>query len=176
MSLAKASGGSRRQSLPRSCRGVGLAELMVVVTIISFLMMLAVPSYQRIRAKARASALVNDFRVFGAVFQAHAHEKGSWPAEVGAGVVPAGMPNDELKSGAWTRVSPIGGKFDWEYNQIHNGVRYRAAIALADTADAPLMIDMELFRMIDADLDDGVLTTGNFQLGENLCPLLILEP
>jgi prepilin-type N-terminal cleavage/methylation domain-containing protein len=171
-----ASGPTRRQLLPKSCRGIGLTELMVVVTIISLLMMVAVPSYQRIRNKARASALVNDFRVFGAVFQAHAHERGSWPAEAAAGVVPAEITSEELKQGSWTRNSPIGGQFDWEFNQIHNGVRYRAAIVLADTAAAPLMIDLDLFRMMDADLDDGVLATGNFRLGENLCPLLILEP
>lgn len=176
MPLINAPGPQRRQYLPRSCRGVGLAELMVVVTIISFLMMIAVPSYQRIRHKARASALVNDFRVFAAVFQAHAHERGAWPAEVAAGVVPSETGNEELKAGSWTRPSPIGGKFDWEYNQIHDGTRYRAAIALADTSDAPLMIDLDLFRIMDADLDDGALETGNFRLGENLCPLLILEP
>ena len=149
---------------------------MVVVTILSFLMMLALPSYQRIQRKTRASAVVNDFRVFTAVFQAYAHETGSWPAEAAAGVVPAGITSQDLQTDVWTHASPIGGKFDWENNQTHNGVKYRAAIALTATSDAPLLIDLDLFQELDAALDDGNLATGNFRLGFGNCPLFIIEP
>jgi type II secretory pathway pseudopilin PulG len=165
-----------RRNLLRSTAGVGLIELMVVVTIISFLMLLAVPAYQRIEQKARAGALTNDFRVFAAVFQAHANEKGSWPAEAAAGVVPTGISVDELKSDVWTQPTVIGGHFDWENNQIHNGVHYTAAIAITDTDDAPLLVDLELFQEIDNALDDGNLATGSFVLGDNNCPLFVLEP
>jgi prepilin-type N-terminal cleavage/methylation domain-containing protein len=164
-----------RQRIPRSARGVGLVELMVVVLIISIIMALAVPSYQRVQKKAKATALVNDMRVFAAVFQAYAHENGSWPAEAVAGIVPGGITTQELKSDVWTRTTPVGGKFDWENNQIHNGVRYRAAIAITDGDDLPLLIDLELFRLMDEALDDGNLNTGTFRLGENNCPLYILE-
>ena len=75
-----------RRDIPRSVSGVGLVELMVVVTIISMLMLAGVPTYNRIQRKARASAITNDFRVFAAVFQAHAHETGSWPAETAVGI------------------------------------------------------------------------------------------
>jgi type II secretory pathway pseudopilin PulG len=150
---------------------------MVVVTIISMIMTMAVPSYQRIQRKARASALVNDFRVFAAVFQSYAHENGAWPDEAPAGVIPNGITSDELQTDAWTKpTASVGGHFDWENNQLHNGVRYHAAIAITDTADAPLVIDLELFEEIDQALDDGNLTTGSFILGDNNCPLYILEP
>jgi type II secretory pathway pseudopilin PulG len=65
-----------RRSIPRSTAGVGLVELMVVVLIISMLMALAVPSYQRVRKRAKAGAIVNDFRVFSAVYLSYAHENG----------------------------------------------------------------------------------------------------
>ena len=58
----------------------------------------------------------------------------------------------------------------------HNGVRYRAALALTDTATNPLLVDLELYKEIDAALDDGNLSTGNFRLGNNNCLLFILEP
>ena len=164
-----------RQRIPRSARGVGLVELMVVVLIISMLMALAVPSYQRVQKKAKAAALVNDMRVFTAVLQAYAHENGGWPAETPAGTVPPGITTQELKSDVWTHVTPVGGKFDWEYTQIHNGVRYRAAIAITDGDELPLLVDLELFRLMDEALDDGNLNTGSFRLGENNCPLYILE-
>ncbi len=165
-----------RRNIPRSAAGVGLIELMVVVTIISFLMMLAVPAYQRVERKARASALVNDLRVFAAVFQSHANEKGTWPPEAAAGVVPTGIGSDELKTDVWTQPTIIGGHFDWENNQIHNGIHYHAAIAITDTADAPLLVDLELFQEMDDALDDGNLATGSFILGDNNSPLFILEP
>jgi type II secretory pathway pseudopilin PulG len=153
-----------------------MVELMVVLTIISMLVTVIAPSYQRIQRKARASALVNDFRVYSAVFLSHAHEVGSWPAETPAGVVPSEVKSSEMKGDNWTRVTPIGGKFDWEYNQVHNGVRYRAAVAIADTVGAPLLVDLEMFKEMDRALDDGDLATGNFVLGFGNSPVLILEP
>ncbi|MBI2516214.1 MAG: type II secretion system protein [Opitutae bacterium] len=165
-----------RQRIPRSIAGVmGLVELMVVVAIISFLIAGVTPVYQRVQRKARASAIANDFRVFASSFQAHTHETGGWPVETPAGVVPAGMTNMELKTKDWERVTAIGGHFDWEKGQMHNGTRYAAALAITDTANAPLLIDLEMFRLIDEALDDGNLETGNFRLGENDCPLFILE-
>jgi prepilin-type N-terminal cleavage/methylation domain-containing protein len=166
---------SGRRSIPRSTRGVSLVELMVVVTIISMLMALAVPSYQRVQKRARAGALVNDFRVFSTVYLAYAHENGVWPPETAAGVLPAGITSQDMKTSVWTSPTPIGGHFDWEYNQIHQGVQYRAAIAITDTADAPLIVDLELYQMMDEALDDGNLSTGSFRLGENNCPLFVLE-
>ena len=94
------------QSIPRSKAGVmSLVELMVVVLIISMLFLAAVPAYQRIQRKARASAIANDFRVFGAVFQAYAHEKGAWPPEAASGVVPTGLTAADLNH--FTAVSGV---------------------------------------------------------------------
>lgn len=164
------------QRLPRSRRGViGLVELLVVAAIISLLMATVTPVYLKIQRRARATAIANDYRVFAAAFLSHSHETGGWPPEAAAGVVPTGITSLELRAKDWERVTAIGGKFDWERNQMHNGVRYTAALAITDTADAPLLIDLDMFRLLDEALDDGNLETGNFVLGENDCPLLILE-
>jgi type II secretory pathway pseudopilin PulG len=167
--------------MPRSAAGLSMVELMVVVTILSFLMMLALPSYQRIQRKTRASAVINDFRVFTAVFQAYAHETGNWPPEAAAGVVPTGITSQDLQTDVWTHATPIGGKFDWEFMQVHPGGTspggtWRAAITITGTADAPLLLDLDLFQQMDAALDDGNLATGNFRLGFGGGPILIIEP
>lgn len=148
---------------------------MVAMTILSFLMLLAIPTYQRIQRKAKAAAIANDLRVYATTFQAYAHEKGTWPAEAPPGVVPAGMSPEEIKFDDWTHSTPIGGKFDWEYEQIHAGIKYRAAIAITGTTDAPLPIDADLFLAIDQMVDDGDLTTGNFLRGNGNFPLFIIE-
>lgn len=165
---------SLRKSL-RSDRAFSLIELMVALTILSVLFFLAVPTYQRIQRKAKAAAIANDLQVFAAVFQTHAHEAGAWPPETAAGIVPMGMTPDELKFADWTQKTPMGGKFDWEYNQTHVGVQYHAAIAITPTADAPLILDDELLLEIDQAIDDGDLSTGMFRRGNANCPLFIIE-
>ncbi len=155
--------------------GFTLVEIMVVVVIISLLAMLAVPTMQKIRRKARASAIANDFRVYATAFQTYSHENGAWPAESPAGAMPAGV-EVYLKDGSWGRVSVMGGHYNWENEQLHqNGFRPRAAIAITGTADAPLLVDADLLTDIDRAVDDGVLTTGNFRLGSGNCPLFVVE-
>jgi type II secretory pathway pseudopilin PulG len=170
-----------RQRIPRSAAGLSLVELMIVVLIISMLFLAAIPAYQRIQRKARAAALTNDFRVFGAVFQAYAHEKGAWPAEAAAGVIPAGVTSDDIKPADWLKPTAMGGQFDWENNVVHPGGtspggKWRAALAITGTPTAPLLIDANLMREIDESLDDGDLDTGNFRKGFGDCPILIIEP
>ena len=160
---------------------MSLVELMIVVLIISLLFLAAIPTYQMIQRKARSAALANDFRVFGAVFQAYAHEKGTWPAESPSGIVPPGITSSDLQTDAWTKTTAMGGHFDWENNQSHPGGtspggRWRAALAITGTPTAPLMIDAALMRDIDESLDDGDLETGNFRKGFGDCPILIIEP
>ncbi len=148
---------------------------MVAVTILSFLFLLAVPTYQRLQRKAKAAATATDLRVFATALQGHAHEAGSWPAEVDAGVVPPGMTAEELKFDDWTRTTPIGGKFDWEYNCSNVGGTYTAVIRISPTADTPLVPDDDLFEAIDQILDDGDLDTGNFRRGFGGDPIFIIE-
>ncbi len=153
---------------------------MVVVTIISVMMTLAVPAYDRVRRRARAAAVANDFRVFASAFEMRAHEKGTWPAEAAPGVVPDGMADGRLNVAQWAARTPMGGKFDWENNQVHpggvRGGRWTAAIAITGTSDAPLLVDADLIREIDRELDDGELESGNFRLSGDGGPLYILEP
>jgi prepilin-type N-terminal cleavage/methylation domain-containing protein len=165
-----------RRNILRSTQGFSLIEMMVAATIVSMLFMAAVPLYQRIQRKARTAAVINDFQVFAAAFQAHAHSTGSWPPESATGVIPTGMNGDELKADKWTRTTPIGGQYDWENNQLHNGVTYRAAITIVGTTGSPLVIDPVQFLDIDRAIDDGDLTTGSFRLGFGNCPLFIIEP
>lgn len=171
-----------RQRIPRAVvTGFSLVEVMTSVLIISMLFAMGVPTYQRIQRKARATTVVNDFRVFGAAFQAYAHEKGSWPAEVAAGLVPAGVSKQDIQTEVWAKPTPMGGKFDWENNQAHPGGtspggKWRAALAITGTSDAPLILDADLMEEIDDALDDGNLETGNFRKGFGDCPLFILEP
>ena len=157
-----------------SIRAFTLVEILVVVVIISLLAMLAIPAVQLVQRRAKSSAIQNDFRVFATAFETYAHETGSFPAESAAGVIPTGM-ETALQSDAWLRITPIGGHYNWENNQLHGGVHYKAAIAITGTADAPLPLDVNQLLDIDKAIDDGNLYTGNFFLGAGLNPVFVIE-
>jgi len=170
----RAAGGLRRTGL-RNRKGFSLVEVMVVAAIISVLAMFSVPTFEKVRTKARTSVIVNDFRVFAAAFKAYAQESGDWPAEVKQGVVPAGM-TGLLNEHTWTRTTPMGGKYNWEANRRHGGVRYAAAISIKGTKAAPLPVDVNQMLDIDRTIDDGDLATGRFQMGAADVPLYIIQP
>jgi prepilin-type N-terminal cleavage/methylation domain-containing protein len=155
--------------------GFSLVEIMMVVAIISMLAALAVPGAKRYQAASRASVIASDLRTFAAAFEVYAQENGDYPPEANAGEMPAGMA-DRLGPVGWQRVTPLGGQYNWDYNQMHGGVRYRAAICISESATAPLEVNGDMLLAIDRALDDGDLATGIFRTGVNNDALFILVP
>lgn len=155
-------------------RGFTLVEIMVVMVIISLLAMLSIPAFQKIQRRSRSTTIASDFRTFAAVFNAYAQEHGSWPADTDPGEVPTGL-EGQLNTTAWSRVTPMGGRYNWEQDQLHAGVRYKAAIAISGTSDAPLVVDANQLLDVDIVVDDGNLSTGNFRTGANGDGIFIIE-
>lgn len=150
---------------------------MVVVVIISVLAMLAVPAFQRIQRKAKTTAIVNDFRVFAAAFDTYAQETGGWPADTAAGVFPAAM-SQRINQSAWQRTTPMGGKYNWECNQMHFGKRYTAAIAISAAAGAPLPLNVNQLYDLEHAIDSPTTLNwfgGSFHLGTGIVPLYIVQ-
>src|SRR5207248_9307023 len=131
-----------------------LVEIMMVVLIISVLATLSIPVLQRVQRKTKTAAIMNDFRVFAAAFDTYAHETGGWPPDAAAGVLPPLMAG-RLNTQAWTRTTPMGGKYNWEYNQLHFGITYKAAIAISPTASAPLTLDVAQLTDLEQTIDKG---------------------
>jgi hypothetical protein len=82
---------------------------------------------------------------------------------------------DRLGTTGWLRVSPMGGQYNWESNQVHGGVRYRAALSISSTELSELVVNEDLLLAIDRIMDDGDLSTGNFRTGVNHDPLYIIQ-
>ena len=164
---------SKRGCARRFTAGFSLVEIMVVVTIVSLLISLAIPQVKKYQVASGAAVVAADLRTFATAFETYAQEKGGFPAEVDAGVMPPEMA-DRLGASGWLRVTPLGGQYNWENNQKHGGVNYRAAIAISETATAPLEVHEEKLREIDRLIDDGNLSTGNFRTGVNNDALYII--
>jgi len=159
---------------PRAA-GFTLVEIMIVVVIISMLAAFGIPTMVRMQLNARTAAVANDFRVFSQVFQAYAHAHGTWPEETAAGVIPPELA-DELNNSPWGRPTPLGGRYNWENSQLHQGgFRPRAAITIT-LADGESPISLTQMQHIDDFMDDGNLETGNFRRGAGNAPLYVIEP
>jgi prepilin-type N-terminal cleavage/methylation domain-containing protein len=134
--------------------GFTLVEIMIVVSIISLLTVIAVPSFLRAREKAQNAKLVNGLRIATEAFQMYATEHGDYPPDVNRGTVPAGMDLYFGPTFNFTKPTPIGGNWDWDYKQF--GFTAGVSVIGSGVGDARM-------TEIDATIDDGDLNTGGFQ-------------
>jgi len=130
-----------------------LVEIMVVVVIIGLLAALAIPALQRAQSAAKTSRFISDLRTFVQSFEQYALENGTWPPNVGSGAVPANM-TTALHIAVWTSRNTLGGRWNWDRNYAGNS-------AAVSTVGGTLT-DAEM-EDIDAQIDDGDLSTGIFQ-------------
>jgi prepilin-type N-terminal cleavage/methylation domain-containing protein len=143
-----------------------LVEIMVVVVIIGLLAAIAIPAFKRVQEASQNSRFISDLRTFAQGFETYATKNGSWPANAGTGVVPAGM-SGEIKDAAWTTAkNSVGGRWNWDFN--NNGITASISCVGATASDAQM-------TAIDAKIDDGDLSTGNFQKVSGRF-MYILEP
>lgn len=146
----------RRSHVPSS--GFTLVEIMIVVVIIGLLAALAIPAFQRVQRASQNARVINDFRVFAQAFEIYNSQNGAWPANAGSGVVPSSpvSMSGDFKVASWQAVTVVGGRWNWD-NNISSGGNAGICIAAFTCTQAQL-------EEIDAKIDDGDLTTGNFVL------------
>ena len=143
-----------------------MVEIMIVVSIIALLVIIAVPSFLHAREQSQAAKFVNALRVASGAFETYAAEHNAYPPDVNRGVVPPGMETYFGPTLDWTKPTPLGGNWDWDYNVFG----FTAGVSAVGTnASTQQMQD------IDAKIDDGDLSTGRFQNTANGRYTLILE-
>ncbi len=138
--------------ISHSPRGFTLVEIMIVVVIIGLLATLAVPAFARVRDQSRITTFVSDLRTGAQAFETYAMEQGTWPPD-GSGGVPNVMRN-YLSLDKFGGATPLGGQWDWDEGVFG----YTAGLS----ADFPTA-DAATFQQVDAAIDDGDLSTGNFR-------------
>ena len=134
--------------------GFTLVEIMIVVSIIALLVLMALPSFLRARETAQNAKLINGLCVATDAFSMYAIEHNAYPADVNRGVVPAGMDLYFGPTFDFTAKTPVGGNWDWDYQQF--GFTAGVSVVGSGVGDARM-------KEIDAKIDDGNLNTGGFQ-------------
>lgn len=131
---------------------------MIVVVIIGLLATLAMPALIRSRIASQNARFVSDLRTFAQAFETYATQNGGWPPNAGTGVVPTGM-NGFFRDAAWTtQKNSIGGRWNWDRNNY--GGAAVISVANATATDAQMLL-------VDSQIDDGDLSTGQFQKNSN---------
>ena len=125
---------------------------MVTVVIIGMLALVAIPAVRHAQHRSRNARFASDLRIFSQAFETYALKTGAWPPAAAPGVVPTGM-SGELRDADWMSTNSLSGQWVWDYKM--NGIT--AAISTTGVT-----VDDITMREIDAMIDDGNLTTGNF--------------
>jgi prepilin-type N-terminal cleavage/methylation domain-containing protein len=167
------SGFSRKSPTSRRVRAFTIVEVMVVVTIIGFLAAAGLPGYRHLTMRSKVTALENDLRQFATVVQTFALQNGRWPADGDPQTIPADLVASISPN--FAQKTPIGGVYKWNYDIPADGVTAKAAIVVQTASGNPVTDDEALFLMIDKQMDDGVLETGNIQVGSTNSLVFIIE-
>jgi prepilin-type N-terminal cleavage/methylation domain-containing protein len=133
--------------------GFTLVEIMIVVSIISLLSVIAVPSFMRARQTAQNAKFMNGLRVAAGAYEEYAMEHGAYPVDVNRSTVPPGLATYFDSTFDWTKPTPIGGSWDWDFNVFG----FVAGISVVGSTASISQI-----TQIDSKMDDGDLTTGQF--------------
>jgi prepilin-type N-terminal cleavage/methylation domain-containing protein len=160
-------------SFGRKARAFTLVEVMVVVAIIGFLAAAGLPGYRHLTMRSKVTALENDLRQFSTAAQTYALQSGHWPADGDPQVIPPELAN--AMPNGFTLKTPIGGVYKWSFGDNADGVPAKAAIVIQTATGNPVSDDADLFAMIDRQMDDGNLETGNIQLGSTNSLVFIVE-
>ena len=170
---------SKARVLPRqrpdSHRGFTLLEFGLTLLIFLFVAILAGWALARMRHQTRCEVFARDLQTFSAAFQGYHRKEGKWPAgSNGAAAIPPGM-EGPLQDTLWLKPTPFGGNYGWSTptpGSPDGGVITVTAFA----PQRPLTASADDWLQIDAALDDGNISTGNFRTGFNGWPVYLIKP
>jgi prepilin-type N-terminal cleavage/methylation domain-containing protein len=140
--------------------GFTLIDVMMVVAIIALLASLAMPNFLKSRHNAQVTIFITQLTKLVGGFETYSIIEGGYPPDTTPGVLPDGMDAYFSKSSIWASTTPIGGYWDWDYNQTSFGARAGVSVY------QPSLSDDEMEK-IDVRIDDGNLYTGRFRKRHN---------
>ncbi len=156
----------------RQRSGFTLLEIMLVVAIIGLLVVLAIPAFMKHRMRVEDVAFMDQQRVLMASLERLAITEGNYPPDSPVAIMPAKLSEYIPRNIHWERKTPIGGYWDWDYENNHPSAAYGVYAGLV--VNAPNRTTLQM-KKIDKRIDDGSIVTGNFRRHENGYIFLVTE-
>jgi len=135
-----------------------LVELVIVIVIIGVIGAIPIPRVTRGANDAGKNAFIRDLKVFIQAAELYTYDHQAGLPDSTTGELPNAAFGDYIVAASWTGGTPIGGQWDTEANGAGGftsalGVHFMTGGAKSD----------DFMTDLDADLDDGDLTTGRFR-------------
>jgi hypothetical protein len=153
---------------------------LLLLSLVGLLIVAAGTATMREQAhRAARDRVAKNFTAGATAFRAYIEQNGNAPATGNTGEVPTGMASF-FGSLDWSVPSPVGGAFRWvaapdtkpdTVPPIRGGVITLTAFP----PGLPLTLTAEDLLVIDRQIDDGNLATGNFRTGFNGWPVLSVQ-
>lgn len=140
-------------------RAFSLVEIMIVVVVIGIIAAISSFAWQYHIRKVRAAQLVQGYRVISQAAQVYVSENGQWPADNANGLPP------ELASAISAQgrgKQPVAGGY-WAWRNIPGQYAPDTTDPYVCVTYVTPQFEDDLFLMVDAKMDDGLLRQGKFQ-------------
>lgn len=135
--------------------GFTLLELMIVVIILGIVAAIVVQSFSDTKKDAENAAFVTSVDTLSKQFRFYKYKHKAYPPDATPGIIPQGMA-PYLERASWVDGRPLGGRWDWDYQQLHFGCSAGVSVYMPDRTVSEM-------QEIDNLLDDGNLATGLFR-------------
>lgn len=139
-------------------RGFTMIELSVVGAVVAIIALMIVPRLAQAQDDSRVAGSAAALRDMARTFELFSSSNGYWPPEIDAAQMPPEMRSLFSGDNPFLKPCPIGGVYDYDNPPNAPFV----AITIRPTPDAPPPTITDA-QALDAALDDGVLSTGNFR-------------
>ncbi len=139
-----------------------LVEILIVVVILGILAAMVIVSVSNPRKDTEQTSFAADGKTFLGAAILYFAKTGEFLEDGSSGELPAGF-SDYIDENAWTRMTPIGGVWDTEFED--NGVT--SALGVHFNGEGPTQDDAYMAE-IDSMVDDGDLASGSVRkLGDD---------
>jgi prepilin-type N-terminal cleavage/methylation domain-containing protein len=122
-------------------RGFSFIELLVVMIVLGVLTRLGIPRYKDMKQRAIAASIIGDVRALRSAAYTYYADKNTWPAEVGAGVLPSELLTYLPQQFAF--IKP-GYQLDWDVWSA--SASQESMVGVTITADDPVITAM-IYRL-----------------------------
>ncbi len=141
-------------------RGFTLIELIVIIVVLAILSGVAIPKYIDYSERARVTAISANLKMIRRALLNYRMEKGDYPPDQLGGVMPPEM-NEYFSSAVWATPIQGVGVYNWEGPPGWAGIEAIGVGSLVSVPSSPLTDPF--WQKVDAQIDDGNLSTGFFR-------------